>query len=443
MRTSVIGCGYLGAVHAACTAELGHDVIGLDVDPDLVDALTRGRAPLYEPGLDDLFRRNLAGRRLRFTTSYDEVAEFADVHFVCVGTPQRADSNAADLTYLDAAIDALGPRLTRPAVVIGKSTVPVGTAACAAARLQTLAPAGRDVELGWSPEFLREGFGVEDTLRPDRIVIGTDSPRVEEAMREVSAAQIEQKIPFLVTDLQTAELVKVAANAFLATKISFINAIAGMCEQVGANVHTAAEALGHDQRIGSQGLAPGLGYGGGCLPKDVRALIASSSETGAYQLAHLLQGVESVNEERRESVCRAARHLCGSVRGSRVAVWGAAFKAGTDDVRDSPALDVASRLVGEGAEVVVYDPQAMDNARKAHPDLVYAPSALDAVVGADVLLHLTGWPEFTEIDPGQLRTAIRHARLVDARGGLDVGAWQASGWEVAALGGKLTPGGRR
>ncbi|WP_246421874.1 UDP-glucose dehydrogenase family protein [Nocardiopsis mwathae] len=416
-------------------AELGFDVLGLDVDQAKIDALSSGRLPFYEPGLEEILSRNLADGRLRFTTSYDEVAEFADVHFVCVGTPQRADSNAADLTYLDAAIDALGPRLTRPAVVIGKSTVPVGTAACAAARLQTLAPAGRDVELGWSPEFLREGFGVEDTLRPDRIVIGTDSPRVEEAMREVSAAQIEQKIPFLVTDLQTAELVKVAANAFLATKISFINAMAEVSEAAGADVMQLAKALSYDDRIGGKFLGPGLGFGGGCLPKDIRAFMARADELGVEPALSFLREVDAINQRRRARTIDIARTLIGGgFAGRTVGVLGASFKPNSDDIRDSPALDVASTIASLGATVTVYDPEALDNARRVHPELKYAHTMVEAVRDAEVVLLLTDWAEFRDADPDELAKVVAERRIVDGRNALDPAHWRARGWIYRALG---------
>ncbi|MFC7327471.1 UDP-glucose dehydrogenase family protein [Marinactinospora rubrisoli] len=416
-------------------AEMGFDVLGLDVDRAKVDALSAGRVPFYEPGLEEVLVRNLATGRLRFTTDYAEAAEFADVHFICVGTPQRADSNAADLSYVDAVVESLAPLLTRPAVVIGKSTVPVGTAARVAARVAELAPAGAEVELGWSPEFLRESFGVQDTLHPNRIVIGTDSPRVERVMREISANQIAQGIPFLVTDLQTAELVKVSANAFLATKISFINAMAEVSEAAGADVIKLAEALSYDDRIGGKFLGPGLGFGGGCLPKDIRAFMARADELGVEPALSFLREVDAINQRRRARTIDIARGLIGGSFADRtVAVLGAAFKPNSDDIRDSPALDVAQSISSMGAHVTVYDPEALENARRAHPGLNFAHSMLEAVRDAEVVLLLTEWAEFRDADPDELAKVVAEQRIVDGRNALDPEYWRERGWTYRALG---------
>ncbi|GAA1110156.1 UDP-glucose dehydrogenase family protein [Nocardiopsis composta] len=434
-RISVIGTGYLGATHAACMAELGFEVIGLDVDAAKVAELSAGRVPFYEPGLEEVLTRNLASGRLRFTTDYDEAARFADVHFICVGTPQRDDSGAADLTYVKAAVEELGPRLTRPAVVVGKSTVPVGTASVLAARLRALAPAGDAVELGWSPEFLREGFGVTDTLHPNRIVIGTDSERVEAAMREVSAKQIADGVPFLVTDLQTAELVKISANAFLATKISFINAMAEVSEAAGADVMRLAEALSYDDRIGGKFLGPGLGFGGGCLPKDIRAFMARADELGVEPALSFLREVDAINQRRRARTVDIARGLIGGgFAGRTVGVLGAAFKPNSDDIRDSPALDVASTIASLGATVTVYDPEALERARREHPELNYAHSMLEAVRDAEVVLLLTEWAEFRDADPDELAKVVAEPKIVDGRNVLDPERWRARGWTYRALG---------
>ncbi|WP_046469766.1 UDP-glucose dehydrogenase family protein [Allosalinactinospora lopnorensis] len=434
-RISVIGTGYLGATHAACMADLGFEVLGLDVDQTKIDSLSAGRIPFYEPGLEEVLGRNLANGRLRFTTDYDEVTEFADTHFLCVGTPQRADSNAADLSYVEAAVESLAPRLTRPAVVIGKSTVPVGTAARVAAQFHAIAPAGEAVELGWSPEFLREGFGVEDTLRPNRIVIGTDSERVETVMREISTAQIEQGIPFLVTDLQTAELVKVSANAFLATKISFINAMAEVSEAAGADVMQLAKALSYDDRIGGKFLGPGLGFGGGCLPKDIRAFMARADELGVEPALSFLREVDAINQRRRARTIDIARALIGGgFAGRTIAVLGAAFKPNSDDIRDSPALDVASTIASLGATVTVYDPEALEKAQQAHPELNYAHSMLEAVRDAEVVLMLTEWTEFRDADPEEVAKVVAKRNIVDGRNALDATEWRAHGWTYRALG---------
>ncbi|GAB3459006.1 UDP-glucose/GDP-mannose dehydrogenase family protein [Streptomonospora sediminis] len=434
-RISVIGTGYLGATHAACMAELGFEVLGLDVDQTKVDSLSAGRVPFYEPGLEEVLVRNLANGRLRFTTDYDEVADFAAIHFLCVGTPQRADSNAADLAFVEASVDALATRLTGSSIIIGKSTVPVGTAGRLAERIAVRAPAGSDIHLGWSPEFLREGFGVEDTLRPNRIVIGTDSPRVESAMRDLCAPQIEQGIPFMVTDLPTAELVKVSANAFLATKISFINAMAEVSEAAGADVIKLAEALSYDDRIGGKFLGPGLGFGGGCLPKDIRAFMARADELGVEPALSFLREVDAINQRRRARTVDIARGLIGgSFAGRTVGVLGAAFKPNSDDIRDSPALHVATTIADLGGIVTVYDPEALERAQQEYPDLHYAHSMLEAARDAEVVLLLTEWAEFRDADPDELAKVVAEPRIVDGRNALEPRHWRARGWTYRALG---------
>jgi UDPglucose 6-dehydrogenase len=436
LRLTVIGTGYLGATHAACMAELGHEVLGVDIDPDKVAALGAGRVPFHEPGLEELLARHTASGRLRFTTSYEEAAAFGRVHFVCVGTPQRkdTDSGAADMSYVDGAVDALAAHLGEGALVVGKSTVPVGTAQRLAGRL----PAG--AELAWNPEFLREGFAVRDTLSPDRLVLGVESASAETLLREVYAAVIEAGTPVVTADFPTAELVKTAANAFLATKISFINAMAEVCEASGGDVSVLARAIGHDDRIGARFLRAGVGFGGGCLPKDIRAFAARAEELGAGESLAFLREVDAINLRRRDRVVDLARELCGgSLTGRRVAVLGAAFKPDSDDIRDSPALDVAARIHLEGAQVAVYDPKAMDNARKAYPVLGYAASAKDAVQGADVVLHLTEWQEFRDLDPAELAHSTARQQIVDGRGALDEKRWTAAGWSFHALGRPHTP----
>jgi UDPglucose 6-dehydrogenase len=434
VRISVIGTGYLGAVHAVGMAELGHTVIGVDVDAGKVEALAHGRAPFFEPGLDELLRKHAETGLVRFTTDYSEVAD-ADVHFVCVGTPQRSDGLAADLKYVDAAIDSLAPHLQRPCVVAGKSTVPVGTAQRLADRLLKLAPAGSDVQLAWNPEFLREGFAVEDTLRPDRLVFGIASEGAEQVLRECYADVIGAGTPVVITDLPTAEMVKASANAFLATKISFINAMAELCEVTGADVTQLADAIGYDDRIGRKFLNAGLGFGGGCLPKDIRAFMARAGELGASHALTFLAEIDAINLRRRERVAEIAREIIGgTLIGRRVAVLGAAFKPNSDDVRDSPALNVAGRLQLQGAHVAVYDPQAADNARKIFPTLEYAGSAVEACRNADVVLHLTEWKEFREIDPAALGEVVSQRNIVDGRNCLDVDAWRAAGWTYRGLG---------
>jgi UDPglucose 6-dehydrogenase len=434
-RLTVIGTGYLGATHAACMAELGFDVLGLDVDAAKIEQLAGGHMPIFEPRLDELLHKNLEAGRLRFTTSYAEAAEFGDVHFLCVGTPQKQGEYAADLRYIDACLDGLLPLLTRPCTIAGKSTVPVGTAERVADRIRAEAPAGEDVELVWNPEFLREGFAVADTLRPDRLVFGVTSERGEKVMREAFAPVIDAGTPVVVTDLATAQLVKVAANAFLATKISFINAMAEVCEVTHGDVTQLAEALGYDARIGARSLRAGLGFGGGCLPKDIRAFMARAGELGVDQALSFLTEVDAINMRRRARMVDLARELLDdSFVNRRVGVLGAAFKPDSDDVRDSPALDVAGRLQKLGAAVTVYDPEAMVNARRMAPDLVYADSAIEAVTGADVVLHLTEWQEFREMDPAALAEVVAQRNIVDGRNALDPDIWRNAGWIYRALG---------
>jgi UDPglucose 6-dehydrogenase len=437
MRCTVFGTGYLGATHAAGMAELGHEVVGVDIDPGKVAKLASGDVPFYEPGLRKILTDNIAAGRLHFTTDYDMAADFADVHFLGVGTPQKKGEYGADLRHVNAVIDELVPKLTRSAVLVGKSTVPVGTAAELGQRAAALAPAGVNVEVAWNPEFLREGYAVHDTLHPDRIVLGVqpDSVRAEVAIRELYAALLDADVPFLVTDLQTAELVKVAANAFLATKISFINAVSEVCEAAGADVSMLADALGYDPRIGRQFLNAGLGFGGGCLPKDIRAFMARAGELGANQALTFLREVDSINMRRRTRMVELATAACGgSLLGANIAVLGAAFKPESDDVRDSPALNVAGQLQLNGAAVNVYDPKALDNAQRVFPTLNYAVSVEDACERADAVLVLTEWRQFVELDPDDLAGLVRAKVIVDGRNCLDAARWTQAGWKVFRLG---------
>lgn len=437
-RLTVVGTGYLGATHAVCMAELGFEVLGLDVDLSKVDRLNAGDVPFFEPGLPELLRKNLDTGRLRFTASYDEVGRFGDVHFLCVGTPQLSGEMAADVSHVNAAFDALLPHLREGALVVGKSTVPIGTAERLTSQLRAAQAAGTaapGVELAWNPEFLREGFAVEDTLAPDRLVFGVASGRAEAVLRAAFAPVIEVPTPVVVTDLATAQLVKVAANAFLATKISFINAMAEVCEVTGADVTQLSRALSHDTRIGGRFLHAGLGFGGGCLPKDIRAFMARAGELGVDQALTFLREVDAINLRRRGRMVEIAREVAGgSFGGMRVAVLGAAFKPDSDDVRDSPALDVAATMQRQGAAVCVYDPQAMDNARVKHPELGYRPSAVAAARGADLVLHLTEWTEFRQMDPRVLSAVVAGRHIVDGRNALDPARWREAGWTYRALG---------
>ncbi|MDQ0713835.1 UDPglucose 6-dehydrogenase [Streptomyces luteogriseus] len=441
LKITVIGTGYLGATHAAAMAELGFEVLALDVVREKIEKLERAEAPMYEPGLEELLRQHVAGiegssGRLRFTQDWAEIGAFGDVHFVCVNTPQRHGEYACDMSYVDAAIASLAPHLHGPALVVGKSTVPVGSADRLAGYLAAHAPAGEDAELAWNPEFLREGFAVDDTLHPDRLVVGVRSERAEKLLREVYATPIAEGSPFVVTDFPTSELVKTSANSFLATKISFINAMAEVCEAAGGDVAKLAEAIGYDDRIGRKFLRAGIGFGGGCLPKDIRAFMARAGELGADQALTFLREIDSINMRQRGQMVELARQALGGgpFLGKRVAVLGATFKPDSDDVRDSPALNVAGQIHLQGGQVTVYDPKGMDNARGVFPTLGYADSALDAVRGADIVLHLTEWREFRELDAEALGEVAAARVILDGRNALDPELWRKAGWTYRAMG---------
>lgn len=435
LRISVIGTGYLGATHAACMAELGYEVIGLDVDTAKLEALAAGVLPFHEPGLPELLRKHVASGRLRFTDSYAEVAAGADIHFITVGTPQRADSQSADMSYVDGSVHSLLEHITGEALIVGKSTVPVGTARRLSEKIARSAKPGSDIALAWNPEFLREGFAVQDTLRPDRLVYGLQDGRGLELLRKVYAPILALDTPEIATDLETAELVKVAANAFLATKISFINAFAEVTETVGGDIKVLADAIGHDKRIGRRFLNAGVGFGGGCLPKDIRALQARVSELGLSQTMGFLAEVDQINLRRRDRVVSLASHMLGNeLAGKHVCVLGVTFKPDSDDVRDSPALDIAVRLYNEGAEVSVYDPQGNANAARRFPRLNYVDSCKEAAQDADLTLVLTEWNEFREMNPSDLADVVASKQLIDGRNVLDRPEWRKQGWTITGPG---------
>ena len=435
LRVSVIGTGYLGLTHAVCMADLGHEVLAIDVDAEKIAKAARGETPFFEPGLEPLLRKNLDAGRLRFTGSFAEVGEFADVHFICVGTPQVKNGGGnADLSYVFSAADALAPHLNRATLIVGKSTVPVGTSRQLIDRVHAAAPAGDLVDYAFNPEFLREGYAVQDSLTPDRIVFGVTSESADELMRAVYTTPLASGIPGLTMDLETAELVKVAANSFLATKISFINVMAEMCEASGADVIKLADAIGIDERIGRKFLSPGLGFGGGCLPKDIRAFRATAQDKGVDSLVDLLTTVDTINLGRRDRIIVLARGAVGDLAGKRIAVLGAAFKPNSDDIRDSPSLAISGRLADEGAIVTVHDPVAMGNAARVRPDLRYADSVHEAAEGADLVLHLTEWADYRAIDPDGLRSVVANPVLIDGRCTLDAAAWRAAGWSVLVPG---------
>lgn len=430
----MIGTGYLGATHAACLVACGHRVVGVDSDPAKVEALSHGRAPFHEPGLGELLRRGVDSGGLSFDIDCRAAAD-ADAHFLCVGTPQRPGSHAADLSALDAAVTALVPCLTRPSLVVGKSTVPVGTAHRLGARLRREAPAGDGIGIAWNPEFLREGHAVEDSLHPDRLVFGVETDGADQLLREVYGPQIADGVPVVRTDLATAELAKVSANVMLAARISLVNMLAEVCEAADADVADLTRILGLDDRIGSKFLSPGVGFGGGCLPKDTRAFVARAEELGVGGPVAVLREVDAINmRQRARTIDKAVELLGGRAHGRRVAVLGAAFKPDSDDVRDSPALDVAATLEARGAAVHVYDPKAGDNARHARPGLRTVGSVEDACRDADIVLVLTDWAEFGGIEPVALADVVRHPRVVDGRLVLDPDKWRAAGWDFHALG---------
>ncbi len=447
-RLTFLGTGYLGATYAICFAELGYEVVGFDIDQQKIAKLSGGDVPFHEPGLDELLRRNLAAGHLRFTTSYAETADFGDVHFICVGTPQRGDGLGADLSYVEASVTGLAQHLTRKALIVGKSTVPVGTAEWVEQLVGKHAAADLGVEVAWSPEFLQEGFAVEDVLRPNRIVVGVKSEWANGMLYAAHkgvfdlAATEDREVPLVVTDFATAELVKVAANAFLATKISFINAMAEVCEVAGGDVTQLAKAIGYDPRIGNRFLQAGVGFGGGCLPKDIRAFQARAQELGAGEALRFLHEVDLINLRRRTRVLQLAAELLGrrygpagpDLSGTRVAVLGAAFKPNSDDVRDAPALAVAALLAKAGADVHVYDPEGTENAKRALPDVAYEKSKNDAVRGADLVCVLTEWAEFRNADPLALGQLAAGRRVIDGRNCLDAALWTQAGWEYRGMG---------
>lgn len=438
MNITVIGLGYLGTTHAVAMAQLGHDVIGIEPNAARVAELEAGRLPFYEPGLQDALTAAIGSGRLSFATAHGESSKTAAVHFLCVGTPQSAGSNQADTSYLYSAVEALIPVLSEDAVIAGKSTVPVGTAAELAEHASKLA--GHPVHLAWNPEFLREGTALQDSLAPDRIVLGITDAHSEAVMREFYAPITATGTPLLTTDLPTSELVKVAANSFLATKISFINAVAEVAEAAGADAVKLAEAIGLDERIGSKFLRNGVGYGGGCLPKDVRAFIARAEDLGVSSAADFLHDVEAINARRRERVVTLAQQTLGGVSGKRILILGAAFKPDTDDLRESAALDIAKQLADLGAKVVVHDPMALPALVRQHPQWAGDQDVFAAAAGAELVILATEWKQYRELDPSELGTKVSAKNVIDGRNLLDIARWQAAGWHVDALGRNIKNG---
>ena len=431
LKLSVIGTGYLGATHAACMASLGFEVIGFDTEASKIDLLSKGKVPFYEPDLEELLAEQIKAGRLSFTKNIAELADI-DVHFICVGTPQVKGGNAADLTYVNSALESIAKIVKPGGLVVGKSTVPVGTATRLRNRLIELNP---KADLAWNPEFLREGFAVEDTLRPNRLVVGVTNDQSEKILKEVYATNLKENTPWVRADLPTAELVKVAANSFLATKISFINAMAEICEAAGGDVTILAKAIGYDPRIGNRFLQAGIGFGGGCLPKDIRAFMARAEELGAKQAVEFLKEVDAINLRARQRIIELVRKdLSEDLVGKKVAILGAAFKPDSDDVRDSPALDIAAQIQAAGAVVTVHDPKAIANAQKRFPALKFAEDINNTLKDAEIVLHLTEWKIYREISPAQVKSLVKTAIMIDGRNALDRDAWRAAGWKFRALG---------
>ena len=431
LKLSVIGTGYLGATHAACMASLGFEVIGFDIEASKIDLLSKGKVPFYEPELEELLSEQIKSGRLTFTNNVADLAD-ADVHFICVGTPQIKNGNAADLTYVNSALESIAKYVKPGGLVVGKSTVPVGTATKLRNRLLELNP---KADLAWNPEFLREGFAVEDTLRPNRLVVGVVNDNAEQILKEVYATNLKEKTPWVRADLPTAELVKVAANSFLATKISFINAMAEICEAAGGDVTVLAKAIGYDPRIGSRFLQAGIGFGGGCLPKDIRAFMARAEELGASQAVEFLKEIDAINLRARQRITELVRKdLSDDLQGKKVAILGAAFKPDSDDVRDSPALDIAAQIQAAGATVTVHDPKAIANAQKRFPALNFADDVNTTLKDAEIVLHLTEWKIYREIDPVKVKSIVKTPIIIDGRNALDRELWQSAGWKFRALG---------
>ena len=431
LKLSVIGTGYLGATHAACMASLGFEVIGFDIEASKIDLLSKGKVPFYEPELEELLSEQIKSGRLTFTNNIADLAA-ADVHFICVGTPQVKNGNAADLTYVNSALESIAKFVKPGGLVVGKSTVPVGTATKLRNRLLELNP---KADLAWNPEFLREGFAVEDTLRPNRLVVGVVNDSAEQILKEVYANNLKEKTPWVRADLPTSELVKVAANSFLATKISFINAMAEICEAAGGDVTVLAKAIGYDPRIGSRFLQAGIGFGGGCLPKDIRAFMARAEELGASQAVEFLKEIDAINLRARQRIIELVRKdLADDLRGKKVAILGAAFKPDSDDVRDSPALDIAAQIQAAGAVVTVHDPKAIANAQKRFPALNFADDVNATLKDSEIVLHLTEWKIYREIDPVKVKSIVKNPIIIDGRNALDRDLWQSAGWKFRALG---------
>lgn len=430
--TSVIGLGYLGVTQAAVLASLGHRVIGIDPDQAKIDLLRSGSVPFFEPGLQELFESGIRSGLLTFDSQFNQSALDVDVHFLCVGTPSKSDGVEVDLSYLFKASEQLAPYLKQNSVVVGRSTVPVGTAALLEQRIASISNSA--FQLVWNPEFLSEGTALRDSLEPERIVIGTDSAAGEAALREIYKEIISKNVPVFTMDRQTSELVKVASNAFLALKISYINGVAEIAEKTGASTSKLADAMGLDSRIGRKFLNNGLGFGGGCLPKDLAGFTSVAKANGAYHFAELLNSVNNVNSDRIKRVCAIALELLGNLAGKKITILGATFKPNTDDIRLSPGLLLAEKLTLEGAIVAIHDPIALPKVSLIYPGLVKANSIDDALDGSELLILATEWAVYMNIDATKAKKFVKNPVIIDARNVLNVVDWRDSGWVIKQLG---------
>ena len=431
LKLSVIGTGYLGATHAACMASLGFEVIGFDTESSKIESLVKGKVPFYEPGLEELLAQQITSGRLKFTKEINDLSD-CDVHFICVGTPQVQGGIAADLTYVNSALESVAAIAKKGSLVVGKSTVPVGTAQRLRNRLLEI---NSEVDLAWNPEFLREGFAVEDTLKPNRLVVGVTNDHAEQILKEVYASNLKDNTPWVRADLPTSELVKVAANSFLATKISFINAMAEICEAADGDVTVLAKAIGYDPRIGHRFLQAGIGFGGGCLPKDIRAFMARAEELGAKQAVKFLEEIDEINLRARQRIIELVRlDLSNDLKNKRVAILGAAFKPDSDDVRDSPALDIAAQIQEAGGVVTVHDPKAIKNAQKRFPALRFEENINQTLADSNIVLHLTEWKIYRDINPSEVKSLVKDCIIIDGRNALDRELWIKAGWKFRALG---------
>jgi len=432
MQLTMIGTGYVGLVSGVCFSDFGHDVTCVDKLADKIDALGRGDVPIYEPGLDEMMARNVANGRLGFTLDLDAAVGLADAVFIAVGTPTRRGDGHADLSYVYAAARDIARALQGYTVIVTKSTVPVGTNREVERVIRAENP-DADFDVCSNPEFLREGAAIEDFMRPDRVVVGVESDRAADVMAKIYRPLALREAPIVYTDLESAEMIKYAANAFLATKITFINEIADLCEKVGANIQSVAKGMGMDNRIGGKFLHAGPGYGGSCFPKDTKALARIGQEHASP--IKIVETVIAINEERKRQMVDKVMYLCGDkVRGKKIAILGVTFKPNTDDMRDSPSLTIVPALVGAGAQVYVVDPQGRKEGEELLPSVTWVDDPYEAATAADAIVILTEWNEFRALDLGRLAGVMNAAKMADLRNIYDPDEAKAAGFEYVSIG---------